>query len=153
MQNNPSFLVSNWVCESTCVLLCSTLTRVKSHVRFRDWHFRPISSNPTEEEKDIKFVELKLFKCDLILELTRLCIIQKKIILKVSWFYNVLMKWQFLPKYQRNYFWISALNFFCSFLGAFWKFFGLSGDLVCNIINKEADKKPQKAETPKSKWL
>ena len=79
MQNNPSFLVSNWVCESTCVLLCSTLTRVKSHVRFRDCHLRPISSNPTEEEKDIKFVELKLFKCDFILELTRLCIIQKKL--------------------------------------------------------------------------
>ena len=25
-------------------------------------------------------------------------------ILKVSWFYNVLMKWSFLPKYLRNYF-------------------------------------------------
>ena len=24
--------------------------------------------------------------------------------LKVSWFYNVFLKWQFLPKYQRNYF-------------------------------------------------
>ena len=33
------------------------------------------------------------------------------IYLKVSQFYNDLMKWQFLPKYQRNYFWISALNF------------------------------------------
>ena len=31
--------------------------------------------------------------------------------LKVSQSYNVLMKWQFLPKYQRNYFWISALKF------------------------------------------
>ena len=34
---------------------------------------------------------------------------------------------------------------FCSFLGASWKLFGLPGDLVCNIINKEAYKKPQKA--------
>ena len=35
--------------------------------------------------------------------------------------------------------------FFCSFLGASWKLFGLPGDLVCNIINKEACRKPQKA--------
>ena len=34
---------------------------------------------------------------------------------------------------------------FCSFLGAFWKLFWLPGDLVCNIINKEAYRKPQKA--------
>jgi hypothetical protein len=68
MQNNPSFLVSNWVCEGTCVLLCSTVTRVKSHVRFRV---------EKKEEKDIKFVELKLFKCNFITDLTRLCIIQK----------------------------------------------------------------------------
>ena len=47
-------------------------------------------------------------------------------------------------KIQRNYFWISALNF-CSFLGASWKLFGLPGDLVCNIINKEAYRKPKKA--------
>ena len=36
-------------------------------------------------------------------------------------------------------------EFFCSFLGASWKLFGLPGDLVCNIINKEACRKPQKA--------
>ena len=36
-------------------------------------------------------------------------------------------------------------EFFCSFLGASWKLFGLPGDLVCNIINKEAYRKPQKA--------
>jgi hypothetical protein len=51
----------------------------------------------------------------------------------------------FGQKYQRNYFWISALSFFFSFLGASWKLFGLPGDLVCNIINKEAYRKPQKA--------
>jgi hypothetical protein len=55
------------------------------------------------------------------------------------------MKKQFHPKYQRNYFWFSALIFFCSFLGASWKLFGLPGDLVCNSINKEAYRKPQKA--------
>ena len=36
-------------------------------------------------------------------------------------------------------------NFFCSFLGASWKLFELPGDLVCNIINKEAYRKSQKA--------
>ena len=51
----------------------------------------------------------------------------------------------FGQKYQRNYFLISALSFFCSFLGASWKLFGFPGDLVCNIINKEACRKPQKA--------
>ena len=34
---------------------------------------------------------------------------------------------------------------FCSFLGASWELFGFPGDLVCNIINKEACRKPQKA--------
>ena len=48
-------------------------------------------------------------------------------------------------KNQCNYFWISALNFFCSFLGASWKLFGLPGDIVSNIINKEAYRKPPKA--------
>ena len=43
-------------------------------------------------------------------------------------------------KNQRNYFWISVLSFFCSFLGASWKLFGLPGDL-----NKEAYRKPKKA--------
>ena len=36
-------------------------------------------------------------------------------------------------------------EFFCSFLGASRKLFGLPGDLVCNVINKEACRKPQKA--------
>ena len=36
-------------------------------------------------------------------------------------------------------------EFFCSFLGASWKLFGLPGYLVFNIINKEAYRKPQKA--------
>ena len=36
-------------------------------------------------------------------------------------------------------------EFFCSFLGASWKIFGLPWDLVCNIINKEAYRKPQNA--------
>ena len=37
------------------------------------------------------------------------------------------------------------LGFFCSFLGASWKLFELPGDLVSNIINKKAYRKPQKA--------
>ena len=36
-------------------------------------------------------------------------------------------------------------EFFCSFMGASWKLFGLPWDLVCNILNKEAYRKPQKA--------
>jgi hypothetical protein len=38
-----------------------------------------------------------------------------------------------------------CLEFFCSFLRASWKLFGLPGDLVCNIINREAYRKSQKA--------
>ena len=38
-----------------------------------------------------------------------------------------------------------CLDFFYSFLGASWKLFHLPGDLVCNFINKEAYRKPQKA--------
>jgi hypothetical protein len=34
---------------------------------------------------------------------------------------------------------------FCTFLGASWKLSELPGDLVRNIINKEAYRKPQKA--------
>ena len=34
---------------------------------------------------------------------------------------------------------------FCTFLGASWKLFQLSGDLVSVIMNKEANRKPQKA--------
>ena len=34
---------------------------------------------------------------------------------------------------------------FCNFLGASWKLFGLLRDLVSNIINKEAYRKPEKA--------
>ena len=33
---------------------------------------------------------------------------------------------------------------FCSVLGASWKLFGLPGDLVSNIVNKEAYRKSQK---------
>ena len=47
------------------------------------------------------------------------------------------MKNQFHPKYQKNYFWITALKFFV----ASW---GLPGDLVSNIINKEGYWKPKK---------
>ena len=65
--------------------------------------------------------------------------------LKDSWFQNVLLVRKLLPRNQRNYFWISALKFFCSFLGASWKLFGLPGDIVSNIIHKEAYRKPQKA--------
>ena len=36
-------------------------------------------------------------------------------------------------------------EFFCCFLGASWKLFGLPGNLVCYIISKEAYRKPQKA--------
>ena len=36
-------------------------------------------------------------------------------------------------------------DFFCSFLGASWKLFELPGDLVSNIINKEAYRKPHNA--------
>ena len=32
---------------------------------------------------------------------------------------------------------------FCSFLGASWKLFGLPWDLISNIMNKEAYRKPQ----------
>ena len=35
-------------------------------------------------------------------------------------------------------------EFFCSFLGASWKFFGLPWDLRSNIINKEGYWKPKK---------
>ena len=47
------------------------------------------------------------------------------------------MKNQFHAKYQRKYFWNSALKFFV----ASW---GLPGDLVSNIINKEGYWKPKK---------
>ena len=47
------------------------------------------------------------------------------------------MKNQFHPKYQRKYFWISALKFFV----ASW---GLPGDLVSNMIDKEAYRTPKK---------
>ena len=47
------------------------------------------------------------------------------------------MKNQFHPKYQRKYFLISAMKFFV----ASW---GLSGDLVSNIINEEGYRKLKK---------
>ena len=54
------------------------------------------------------------------------------------------MKNQFHPKYQRKYFWISALKFFVAFWGLPGSFLGLPGDLVSNIINKEVYRKPKK---------
>ena len=70
--------------------------------------------------------------------------IWKPKLLKVSLFQNVFLVLLFGQKYQRNYFWISAQNFVISF-------WGLPGDLVFNIINKEANKKPQIAsrKTPR----
>ena len=54
------------------------------------------------------------------------------------------MKDQFHPKYQRKYFWNSALKFFVASRG-------LPGDLVSNIINKEGYWKPKKLPgSPKS---
>ena len=47
------------------------------------------------------------------------------------------MKNQFHPKYQQKYFWNSALKYFV----ASW---GLPGDLVNNITNKEGYWKPKK---------
>ena len=47
------------------------------------------------------------------------------------------MKNQFHPKHQQKYFWNSALKFFV----ASW---GLPGDLVSNITNKEGYWKPKK---------
>ena len=47
------------------------------------------------------------------------------------------MKNQFHPKQQQKYFWNSALRFFV----ASW---GLPGDLVRNIINREGYWKPKK---------
>ena len=41
---------------------------------------------------------------------------------------------------------------FCTFLGAYWKLFGLPGDLVSNIINKEACRKPKKASRKLQKF-
>ena len=48
------------------------------------------------------------------------------------------MKNQFIPKYQRNYFWISTLKIFV----ASW---GLPWDLISDIMNKEAYRNPKKA--------
>ena len=42
------------------------------------------------------------------------------------------------PKKSTKNFYISALKFFCSFLGASWTQFGLPGDIASNIIQKEA---------------
>jgi hypothetical protein len=46
---------------------------------------------------------------------------------------------------NKNIVGISALKFFVAFWGLPGSFFGLPGDLVSNIINKEAYRKPQKA--------
>ena len=55
------------------------------------------------------------------------------------------MKNQFHPKYQRNYFWFSALKFFVASCWLFEDFWASPGDLVSNNINKEAYRRPQKA--------
>ena len=59
------------------------------------------------------------------------------------------MKTSIFQNSNKNIVRISALNFFCSFMGASWgaswRLFGLPEDLVSNIINKEANKKPKKA--------
>ena len=46
---------------------------------------------------------------------------------------------------NKNILRVSALKFFCSFLGLRESFLGLFGDLVSNIINTGAYRKPQKA--------
>ena len=39
-----------------------------------------------------------------------------------------------------------CLEFFCSFLGASWKLFGLPGDLVCNIITRKPTGSPKELQ-------
>jgi hypothetical protein len=48
------------------------------------------------------------------------------------------------PKIPTKLFLDFCPGIFCSFLGASWKLFGLYGDLVSNITNKEAYRKHQK---------
>ena len=48
------------------------------------------------------------------------------------------------PKTPKKIFLDFCPEIFCSFLGASWKLFGLPGDLVSNIINKEGYWKPKK---------
>ena len=55
----------------------------------------------------------------------RTCIFKGQLISKCPFGFIV---W---TKYQRNYSWISALSFFCSFLGASWKLFWASCRLPC----------------------
>ena len=55
-------------------------------------------------------------------------------------------------KYQQNYCWISALKFFEPFCGLPGSFLGsCPGDLIFNIINKEAPRKVQKISGQKSR--
>ena len=54
-----------------------------------------------------------------------------------------LWKISFIQNTNENISGILPWNF-CSFLGAFWKLFGLPGDLVSNIINKEGYRKLKK---------
>ena len=49
------------------------------------------------------------------------------------------------PKIATKLFLDFCPEIFCSFLGASWKLFGLSWDLISNIMNKEAYRKPKKA--------
>ena len=55
------------------------------------------------------------------------------------------MNTEFLPNYiPPKLFPGFCLDSFCSFLGASWKLFGLPGDLLSNIINKEPTGSPRK---------
>ena len=53
------------------------------------------------------------------------------------------MKISIFQKSKANFLTISALKNFVASWGLPGSFFGLSGDLVSNIINKEAYRKPQ----------
>ena len=55
------------------------------------------------------------------------------------------MKTSIFQNSNKNIVWISALKFFVASWGLPGSFLGLPGDLVSNIINKEAYRKPQKA--------
>ena len=56
----------------------------------------------------------------------------------------VVMKNQFHPIYQQKYYWNSVLKLFVASWGASWKLFGLLGDIVNVVINKEGYRKQKK---------
>jgi hypothetical protein len=52
----------------------------------------------------------------------------------------------FLPKYIPTKLFLDFCpEIFCSFLGVCWKLFGLYWNLIGNIMNKEAHRKPKKS--------